>query len=92
MAEYYKIVSDENETKWFYDHMLRDLKPGEAWMMCLGARDKKLSEEEKEKIIDDWCSHKAYALFKKDMSREEKQTIKALFRKQLFVTDRPRYN
>lgn len=50
------------------------------------------TEEEKEKIIDDWCSHKAYALFKKDMSREEKQTIKALFRKQLFVTDRPRYN
>ena len=47
MAEYYKIVSDENEVKWFYDHMLRDLKPGEAWMMCLGARDKKLSEEER---------------------------------------------
>ena len=30
--------------------------------------------------------------FKKDMSIEEKQTIKALFRKQLFATDRPRYN
>ena len=49
MAEYYKIVSDENEVKWFYDHMLRDLKPGETWMMCLGARDKKLSEEERKK-------------------------------------------
>ena len=34
MAEYYKIVSDENEVKWFYDHMLRDLKPGDDVPWC----------------------------------------------------------
>lgn len=62
MAEYYKVINTEGlaELEWFYTHMLRDLKPGESWMICLAARDKKLTEEER----------KVYFLGRSEMMRE----------------------
>ena len=59
---YYHLIDSksEEELKWFYNHMLRDLKPGESWMICLGAREKKLDEEER----------KLYFLGRSEMMRE----------------------
>lgn len=48
------------------------------------------TEEEKEKFIDDWCIRKAASLFL-DLCGEDKERIKSLFRKQLFVMNKPRY-
>ena len=48
------------------------------------------SEEEKEKFIDDWCARKADSTLK-GLRSEDKEYVKKLFRKQLFVTDQPRY-
>ena len=49
------------------------------------------SEEEKEKFIDDWCARKADSTLK-GLRSEDKEYVKKLFRKQLFVTDKPRYS
>ena len=49
------------------------------------------SEEEKEKFIDDWCTRKADSTLK-GLRSEDKEYVKKLFRKQLFVTDKPRYS
>lgn len=48
------------------------------------------SEEEKEKIIDNWCTRKAGHLLY-SLHEEDKEIIKNLFRKQLFVMNEPRY-
>lgn len=48
------------------------------------------SVEEKEKFIDDWCTHKAGPLLQ-GLHGEEKEKVKNLFRKQLFVMNEPRY-
>ena len=48
------------------------------------------SEEEKEKFIDDWCTRKTVSLFH-DLMDEDKEQTKGLFRKQLFVMNKPRY-
>lgn len=48
------------------------------------------SEEEKEKFIDDWCTRKAGPLLY-GLHGEDKEIIKNMFRKQLFVTNESRY-
>ena len=45
--EHYKLVADEEELKWFYDHAVYPLKRNEAYAFCLASRHKKLSEEER---------------------------------------------
>ena len=49
------------------------------------------SEEEKEKFIDDGCTRKADSTLK-GLQSEDKEYIKKLFRKQLFIMDKPRYS
>ena len=49
------------------------------------------SEEEKEKFIDDWCIRKADSTLQ-GLRSEDKEYVKKLFRKQLFVMDKPRYS
>lgn len=48
------------------------------------------SEEEKEKFIDNWCTRKA-GLLLYGLRDEDKEYIKSMFRKQLFVVNEPRY-
>jgi hypothetical protein len=48
------------------------------------------SEEEKEKFIDSWCTRKA-GLLLYGLNDEDKENIKNVFRKQLFVMNEPRY-
>ena len=45
--EHYKIIADEKELKWFYDHCVHPLKRNEAYAFCLSSRHKKLTEEER---------------------------------------------
>lgn len=45
--EHYKIIADEKELKWFYDHAVHPLKINEAYAFCLSSRHKKLTEEER---------------------------------------------
>jgi hypothetical protein len=47
----YKFVSDEEELKWFFDHVLIDLskeKTRKSYLMCIATRPKKLDKEERE--------------------------------------------
>lgn len=46
--EFYKIVADENEMKWFFDHILEPPEVFETYMVCLSARGKKIPPEERE--------------------------------------------
>ena len=46
--EFYKIVADEKEMKWFFDHILVTPECYETYMVCLSARGKKLDKEERE--------------------------------------------
>lgn len=48
------------------------------------------SVEEKEKFVDDWCIRKVGSLLS-GLDNEAKEVIKNQFRKQLFVTNEPRY-
>ena len=48
------------------------------------------SEEEKEDFIDGWCTRKASSLLQ-SLHGEDKENVKNLFRKQLFVMNEPRY-
>ena len=59
--DFYKIVEDENEMKWFFDHVIVDPEPYETYMVCLSARSKKLDEEER----------KIYQLGRGEMMRTE---------------------
>lgn len=61
MNEYYKFVSDENELKWFFDHVVEKPALDESYMMCLSARNKKLDEQER----------LVYNLGRGEMMREE---------------------
>ena len=45
--EHYKIIADEEELKWFYDHCVHPLKRNEAYAFCLSSRHKKLTDEER---------------------------------------------
>ena len=44
--EHYKLIADENELKWFYDHCVYPLKRNEAYAFCLSIRKKKLNAED----------------------------------------------
>lgn len=44
--DHYKIMADETEFKWFYDHCVFPLKRNEAYAFCLSLRKKKLNEED----------------------------------------------
>lgn len=46
--EHYKIIADEDELKWFYDHCVSPLKRNEAYAFCLSSRHKKLSDDERQ--------------------------------------------
>ena len=48
--EHYKIIADEEELRWFYDHCVFSLKQNEAYAFCLSSRFKKLTEEERNGI------------------------------------------
>lgn len=43
----YQIVADENEMKWFFDHVIEEPKNFESYLVCLSSRAKKLSAEER---------------------------------------------
>lgn len=43
----YKIVQDESEMKWFFDHVIVPPRAYETYMVCLAARNKKLDEDER---------------------------------------------
>lgn len=45
--EFYKIVADENEMKWFFEHILEPPEVFETYMICLSARGKKIPPEER---------------------------------------------
>jgi hypothetical protein len=45
--EFYEIVKDENEMKWFFDHIISKPEAYESYMVCLSARSKKLTSEER---------------------------------------------
>lgn len=46
--DFYKIVADEKEMKWFFDHILEPPEVFETYMVCLSARAKKVPAEERE--------------------------------------------
>lgn len=48
------------------------------------------SIEEKEDFIEEWCTRKA-GLLLYGLNEDDKETIKNMFRKQLFVMNEPRY-
>lgn len=60
MSEFYKFVSDEDELRWFFDHVVQKPELNENYMMCLSARNKKLDEQER----------LAYQLGRGEMMRE----------------------
>lgn len=43
----YHIVADEKEMEWFFNHVITPPRPEETYMICLSARSKKLTEEER---------------------------------------------
>ena len=45
--EFYEIVKDENEMKWFFDYIISKPEAYESYMVCLSARSKKLSSDER---------------------------------------------
>lgn len=47
MSDYYKIVADEAELKWFFEHILEPPLNHETYMICLSARNKKLNLKER---------------------------------------------
>lgn len=47
-SKFVKIVSDESELKWFFDNVLPPLKETEVYFLSLSARNKYLTEEERE--------------------------------------------
>lgn len=59
--DFYKIVEDETELKWFFDHVITKPEPYETYMVCLSARAKKLDEKER----------KIYQLGRGEMMRTE---------------------
>lgn len=48
--EHYKIIADEKELRWFYDHCVHPLKRNEAYAFCLASRHKKLTDEERKGV------------------------------------------
>lgn len=46
--EFYKLVADEKEMEWFFDHIIEPPLAHETYMICLSARGKKLDKNERE--------------------------------------------
>ena len=46
--EFYKLVVDEKEMEWFFDHIIEPPLAHETYMICLSARSKKLDKDERE--------------------------------------------
>lgn len=61
MAEYYNILQDEEELRWFFEHVIVEPTVDESYLVCISSRTKKLNEEEK----------KALGLHKTEMLRKE---------------------
>ena len=47
MSEFYKVIADIDELKYFYDNVLEKPLDGESIMICHSARAKKLTDEER---------------------------------------------
>ena len=48
MADYYNMILDENELRWFFDHIIQKPLEYETYMIMLACRGKKLTDEERE--------------------------------------------
>ena len=48
MAEYYNMVLDEDELRWFFEHVIQKPLEYESYMIMLACRGKKLTDEERE--------------------------------------------
>lgn len=48
MAEYYNMILNENELRWFFDHIIQKPFEYETYMIMLACRGKKLTDEERE--------------------------------------------
>ena len=46
MSEFYKVIADIDELKYFFDNVLEKPLDGESIMICHSARAKKLTDEE----------------------------------------------
>ena len=46
MGEMYQVISDVNELKWFYDHVIQKPQVNESYSMVFVSRHKKLTKEE----------------------------------------------
>lgn len=44
--ETYKVIADEKELRWFFDHVIMPPKVNEAYSFCMACRHKKLTKEE----------------------------------------------
>ena len=50
MTEHYKLISDMNELKWYFDHIIAKPNYDEAYAFCMSSRHKKLTQEEREEL------------------------------------------
>lgn len=48
--EHYKIVADEVELRWFFEHVIAKPNFDEAYAFCMASRHKKLTKEERETL------------------------------------------
>ena len=47
MSEYYNMILDEDELRWFFEHIIQKPLEYESYMILLACRGKKLSDEER---------------------------------------------
>lgn len=81
--DHYKVLADEEELKWFYDHCVFPLKRNEAYAFCLSLRKKKLNEEDLKSplgrvemldpqvVLTDKDGHTSYERFRKGVRMYE---------------------
>lgn len=50
MIDCYQMISDENELKWFFDHVIQKPRVNESYSMVFVCRHKKLTKDEQETI------------------------------------------
>lgn len=50
MSKHIQLIHDENEVKWFFDHVMPPLTDTECYFLSLSARNKYLSPEEREEL------------------------------------------
>lgn len=48
--DYYQLIADEKELKWFFDNIIPPLENDEVYFLSLSARSKLLTDEQKEKL------------------------------------------